>query len=543
MRSRLARFGNHLRDRLTRLPPALLVLLAAVVIAGVVVGSVLLYRTYDYVQHDNEFCMSCHLMRDPFDRFAQSAHRGLGCKACHQPTMMVRTQMALTQILEAPDEIVTHAEVPNEVCAECHVRGDPDRWQLISVSAGHRVHLESRDPSLRGLQCVKCHASSLHEFAASDRTCAQAGCHETVDVRLGRMGSLTIHCAACHDFNAPIAVDLPADTLAIALRPQREQCLSCHAMRTMMRDFPEHDPHAGACGACHDPHEQTTPAQAVQSCAVGGCHTRIEAETPFHRGLSPSVLTNCTACHAAHVFAAPTECMQCHQDIYATAARHTTQVGRPRADALDFRHAQHRDVECSTCHQTTQSHGAVVISSFAECRDCHHTAPVAQPCTRCHERDGLAQPYRVTQTVRMSVAPRPQTRDLPFDHRQHLTEACSACHVPGPAQRAADISCQSCHEQHHRPTADCRACHQAPPAGAHAMRSHVTCTGAGCHQPAPFDGAPQTRQVCLSCHTDLASHMPGRNCVDCHVVPQARAAFVPAGDGAGRVIGLNERLP
>jgi nitrate/TMAO reductase-like tetraheme cytochrome c subunit len=533
--SRIARIGEAVRGRVTRLPPAVLIALAAVLVTGLAVGGVLLYQTYDYVQHDNEFCMSCHLMRDPFDRFAQSAHRGLGCKACHQPTMAVRTQMALTQILEGPDEIHTHAEVPNRVCEDCHVRGDPERWRLIASSAGHRVHLESQDPSLRGLTCVECHSSSLHEFAAAERTCAQAGCHEGIDVRLGRMGALTIHCASCHDFNAPIAVDAPADTLAVALRPQREQCLSCHAMRTMMRDFPEHDPHGGACGACHDPHEQTTPAQAVQSCASGGCHTGIEQETPFHRGLTPSVLTNCTACHTAHVFAAPTDCMACHQDIYRRSpVTPAAQVGRPAADAMRFHHAQHRGVECAACHETTQTHGAVVITSFAQCRDCHHTPPTSQPCTTCHARAELRRPYQIAQALRFSVTRQPQPRQLPFEHRQHEAVECSSCHRPGPAQSAANVSCNACHEQHHRPHVNCRSCHERPRDGVHPLRSHVTCTGAGCHQPAPFDGAPQTRQVCLSCHTDLANHMPGRNCVDCHIVPQPRSAAVPAGAAAGR---------
>jgi nitrate/TMAO reductase-like tetraheme cytochrome c subunit len=538
---RIARIGNALRDRVTRLPPAALIALAAVVFAGLAVGGVLLYRTYDYVQHDNEFCMSCHLMRDPFDRFAQSAHRGLGCKACHQPTLAVRTQMALTQILEAPEEIHTHAEVPNRTCEECHVRGDPERWRQISAGAGHRVHLESQDPSLRGVTCVQCHSSSLHEFAATDKTCAQAGCHESVEVRLGRMGQLTIHCASCHDFNAPVATSAPADSLAVALRPQREECLSCHAMRSITRDFPEQDPHSGACGACHDPHEQTTPAQAVQSCAVGGCHARVEEATPFHRGLSPSVLTNCTSCHSAHVFAAPTECTQCHQDIYQHTPVQTTLVGRPRADAMQFNHAQHRNVDCTSCHSSEQRHGAVVITSFAQCRDCHHTPPVAQNCNTCHARNELRQPYRITQTLRFSVARQAQTRQLGFEHRQHETVACNSCHQAGPAQSAAAISCNSCHEQHHQPDVNCRACHETPRQGSHPVRAHVTCTGAGCHQPAPFQGAPQTRQVCLSCHTDLVNHMPNRNCVNCHVVPQARTGTAPAGAAAGRIHGVQER--
>lgn len=532
MSSRIARFGKAVRERILRLPPAVLVAVAVLAVAATAVGGVLLYRTYDYVQHDNEFCMSCHLMRDPYDRFAQSEHRGLGCKACHQPTMVVRTQMALTQILENPDEIVTHAHVPNSVCAECHIRGNPEKWRIIAASAGHRVHLESNDPSLRGLQCVQCHSSSLHEFAASDRTCAQAGCHETTEVRLGRMGALTIHCASCHEFNAPVAADVPADTLAIALRPQRDQCLSCHAMRTLAQNFPDHasDPHAGACGACHDPHKQTTPAQAVESCAVGGCHQRVDTVTAFHRGLAPSVLTQCMSCHTAHEFTAPTTCLQCHQDIHRAAPQMlpVARAGSPRVDSLAFQHSQHRNVECTACHDTQRTHGSVTLTSFAECRSCHHTGQAAQRCTTCHTPAELRQPYRIAQPVR--IAGRAAvTRQMPFNHAQHVNEPCSACHTPGLAQSAANVSCTSCHERHHRVEANCRACHQTPATGAHTVRAHLTCTGAGCHTPPPFQGTPRNRQVCLSCHTGLVDHMPGRNCLDCHALPRATAAGAPTG--------------
>src|SRR5690606_19028285 len=124
---------------------------------------------------------------DPYERFAQSEHRGLGCKACHQPTMAVRTKMALTQIIQNPDELRTHAEVPNERCEECHVKGNPEEWTLIANSAGHRVHFESDNKALEGLKCVECHSTSVHEFAATDKTCSQGGCHENVSIQLGRM--------------------------------------------------------------------------------------------------------------------------------------------------------------------------------------------------------------------------------------------------------------------------------------------------------------------------------------------------------------------
>ncbi|HKJ92104.1 MAG TPA: NapC/NirT family cytochrome c, partial [Longimicrobiales bacterium] len=109
----LADIPGRLLRWFRRLPTVWLGLAVVVVAAGVVGAAVALYRTYNYVQHDNDFCMSCHLMSEPYSRFARSAHRGLGCKACHQPTFAVRSKMALTQILEQPKELTVHAEVPN----------------------------------------------------------------------------------------------------------------------------------------------------------------------------------------------------------------------------------------------------------------------------------------------------------------------------------------------------------------------------------------------------------------------------------------------
>ncbi|HSL71400.1 MAG TPA: NapC/NirT family cytochrome c, partial [Longimicrobiales bacterium] len=251
-----------LPGRIRHLPARWVVPLLIVVVGGIVTGSIFMYRTYNYVQHDNDFCLSCHLMREPYERFAQSAHRGLGCKACHQPTPIARAQMGLAQIVEQPESLTVHAEVPNERCIDCHVKGNPAEWRLISNSAGHRIHLESQDRRLRDLTCVQCHSTSVHEFAATSRTCAQSGCHETTDIQLGKMGELTMHCIACHDFSRPVRTNVPADSLRVVLQPQREQCLSCHQMRALVADMPADDPHAGACGACHDPHEQRTPAEA-----------------------------------------------------------------------------------------------------------------------------------------------------------------------------------------------------------------------------------------------------------------------------------------
>ncbi|HSH45350.1 MAG TPA: NapC/NirT family cytochrome c [Longimicrobiales bacterium] len=561
--SLLARIGTRLRS----LHPAILVIGGVVLATGLVVGSVFAYRTYDYVQHDNQFCLECHLMREPFERFAQSAHRDLGCKACHRPNLMERSDMALAQILENPDSIRVHAEVPNAVCAECHIEGDPERWRQVANTAGHRVHLESDEPGMDGLLCVECHSSSVHEFTPSEMTCG--GCHEDTSIQLGAMADLTIHCATCHEFTAPA----PGGTeLAGALRPASDQCLGCHQMQSMLPDFPADEPHDAECGVCHDPHTQTTPQQAAETCE--GCHEQVEDETPFHQGLEPGVLADCVACHTAHEFhvSDPGNCVSCHTDIFQDAragpisaagsgagvrasagvtgarghqtgsgpavrdgfsalalASHGGTAAPPQEMARDFRHAEHRDVECTACHSMERTHGERLVTGIADCRACHHSEPLATPCEACHQAAAdMPRAFTARRTLDIHVGDLDgPVRDLPFSHRQHTETACVACHTQGLQLSAATISCSSCHEAHHDPNTTCRACHEPPREGAHDAQVHLGCTE--CHEatPEPVQGVPRTREFCLVCHQDLVDHRPGQSCEQCHALPR------PTGGGGG----------
>ena len=509
------------------LPPAAIAFLALLGAAGVATGGYYAFQTYDYIEHDNEFCLSCHLMREPYDRFAESEHRGLGCKACHKPTFAARSQMALTQILENPGEIASHAEVPNEKCASCHVEGDPEKWTSIRSSAGHRIHFESQDTALQGLLCVECHSTSVHEFAPSDRTCAQSGCHTDQRVRLGGMSDLTIHCAACHAFNAPVAQAAPSEALFAAVRPEADECLSCHTMRTLM-ELPADEPHNGACGACHNPHEQTTPEQAVESCATVGCHEDPAREMPFHRGLEAGVLENCTTCHEAHGWKAEEgRCLACHETVLevggppgraaAAAAGLTTQD-------TTFRHTQHRQVDCRSCHAADETHGGVTVLTLSDCRSCHHSAPVARDCTACHAAgDGPSDVLRVRRTLALSVGT-PSQRALPFDHDDHRATACGECHTEGLALSAETASCDACHQEHHRlgEAVRCASCHVSRREEPHTADVHRGCTGARCHQDLPFEGVPRDRSFCLVCHQDMEEHRPGRPCEQCHSLPEPR---------------------
>jgi hypothetical protein len=551
--------------------PATVVAGIGVLLFGLVAGGgYYAFRTFEYVEHDNEFCLSCHLMQDPYDRFAESEHQGLGCKACHKPTFGARSQMALTQIIENPDELAAHAEVLNEKCEGCHVDGDPETWRSIRSSAGHRIHLESADTTLQGLMCVECHSSSLHEFAPSDRTCAQSGCHTDVRIQLAGMSDLTIHCAACHAFNAPVSPAASSETVLAAVRPDAGECLSCHAMRVLV-EMPPDEPHGGVCGSCHNAHEQATPEEAVTSCATAGCHEAPADLTPFHRGLGPGALEGCTSCHQAHGWeAAEGDCLACHQDIYqdapsaggpsasadprsrvppggfpvrlASSGSDATLAGllhapppevRPElpASALPaaqvgdtaFLHSQHRGVDCLSCHTMEGRHGALTITALADCRSCHHTAPVASDCASCHtQADRPSGVTRVRRTLEMSVA-RPTQRDLPFDHADHGQVACGDCHTGGLELSAAAVSCTSCHEEHHRvEQVRCASCHVARTEDPHTTQVHVGCTGSGCHTDVPFQGVPRARAFCVTCHQDMEEHRAPQACEACHSLPEPR---------------------
>ncbi len=319
-------------------------------------------------------------------------------------------------------------------------------------------------------------------------------------------------------------------------------------MRSLLQDFPADEPHNAQCGACHDPHRQTTPRQAVQSCAKGGCHAQPDTLTPYHRGLDAGVLENCLNCHKAHEFrihGGGRDCLDCHQDIYRTdappparrlppaaaapsasgdtgrvasaprGAIRVASAGRidpwlirlvlaahpgeaaveassvaaaaPQRDTVTFHHAQHRGVECTACHSMQREHGALTVTSIQDCRSCHHTQPVASSCTRCHaQRTVRSLTVRVRRTMDITVGSlNHPVRTLPFQHRVHEGLACTNCHTGGSALSAVDVNCSKCHESHHQPNRNCMACHEQPKAKAHNTKVHLGCAGAGCHQAAP----------------------------------------------------------
>jgi len=536
-----------------------------------------------YSQKNNQFCLSCHTLHDEvYQRFQQSKHHrvaNLRCHDCHAEPLVAEMAQVGKWMIRRPSEVGPHAPVPRAVCAGCHVKVNPDStWERIIATAGHSVHLLTDTARKLKVECLTCHGVTAHRFVPVAQTCAQAGCHKQMDIKLGKMaGQTSLHCVTCHQFTAPAPETRDAKVALDVLAPSERSCLGCHEMRKVMQRFvPENDPHKGRCGDCHNPHTQRTPEAAYKTCTTSGCHGRPDTLTSFHRGIHAGALAKCGTCHLQHSWKVQGKsCLDCHQSIFRkvpTPAFRSSQrspatrgprpilrlasvgdvsdiIGAwaaprmaqapvrpvPGPDSTLFSHGTHSRVPCASCHSATgPAHGSVRLRSVRDCQRCHHESTVrtlgggAAACFHCHEQRSLpAGPQAVT--IRTSTSATAIQRRLPFAHATHASMACGKCHT-APVTLAVTTSCASCHASHHEAKSDCRACHAAYEAH-RAQQVHLGCAGSGCHTDRAALALGPARNVCLSCHATQVDHKPDRECATCHRVHWA-AVTSPSGPDA-----------
>ena len=496
-------------------------------------------KSWNFMMHDNGFCTGCHVMNVPFRKFTASEHSELGCHDCHRQGMTANVRQLYQWVAERPEEIGAHAPVPNRICAECHIQRDADStWKRISATAGHAIHLNARSPAMRDMQCVTCHGEEVHRFKPAEQTCAQSGCHDAVRIELGRMaGQSSLHCSTCHQFTAPTVEANPTDSARAALVPNQEQCLECHEMREQMRTFkPENDPHDGVCGACHNPHTQTTTKGAYQSCGTSNCHARSDTLTAMHRGLTGRhKLETCGACHVAHTWKAQaTDCRSCHTGISDPAVR----VPRP---PNEFRPAPQGEPSASPLK--VFPHG-----DASPTRRFHQPGSGAGdpvPLIPASFSGKTLTPLTIATTAFLPVAAgrirsRPffsqQADSARFAHARHESVTCTTCHTTTAAHGGLKGTARQCTACHHGNTAVGRACERchapleiAPPrrltvqvnltvarapvsrtvAFEHGRHANLTCEQ--CHAQ---DLRRSVQKSCESCHSE--HHEVTRNCAGCH---------------------------
>lgn len=506
--------------------------LAAVVLVLAVTGGTV---SWNYMQHDNDFCTGCHVMGPAYLRFTQSGHAELSCHDCHRQSIFASARQLHLWVKDRPAEIGEHAPVPSEVCAQCHINDDPaENWPQIAATQGHLAHLESDSSALANIQCVTCHGQEVHQFRPADQTCGQAGCHapDRTQIVLGDMtGAEGLHCVACHDFTAPREVATPVDSATALLTPGLAQCTSCHEMEELFAGYdPLRDPHEGRCGACHNPHVQDRPELALRACTDAGCHARPDTLSTFHIGLPDEVTQDCTECHKPHVWVRDgNDCASCHADVLAAAtgarrsgapaaaegrvrpaAAHLAGAGAPTGPtALHLAAAgglaPPRDLRSSTSGTDgAGSHGALGRPDES---GAHHGAAA-----------GSGSP---------SVRPPPPglvAQQQSFSHRQHANVECTACHSNRSRHGEVTVRTQSdCFECHHATSTaavqGCGGCHSARELG---RVRNVTLTlrmsvwSAPRVRALPFDHGAHDALRCVDCHGGGIRQRVQATCSDCH---------------------------
>lgn len=533
--------------------------------------------SWNYMEHENAFCVGCHIMEGPWNKFANDAgkHSELECHDCHQQSLYASTRQLVLWVANRPEEIPKHAPVPNARCESCHAQDHAESWTKVVRTAGHRTHLESDSTALKDVLCVTCHGKEVHAFIPASETCGTSGCHENLEIRLGKMAvQTTLHCNQCHQFTAEVPLLATRDSAANTLRPGNRQCLSCHEMQQILATFdPAKDPHGGTCGTCHDPHTQETPQAAGQTCATAQCHSNWR-DTPFHTGTSHRrVGEQCLTCHNPHAAKVdPSDCVACHTtvtDKYGTLrvrplpfdttralrpiARHESPLEEPvrgkgdvpppdlppslrpadrqPAVADSFPHPRHSSLACITCHVApNQPTGRLTFEAPRGCLICHHQRPETSDCAACHQPAELAPRRPVAIAIAVKDQPA-RGRSVDFAHDTHGTLRCAQCHTQpvSLAPTEAVRTCSDCHGDHHTAQRDCASCHTGTEMRtAHAddvAASHQACDA--CHATATVARLVPDRSFCLTCHQpQVADHYPRRECTTCHFL-QAPAAYRP----------------
>jgi len=250
----------------------LLLSVLVVVLLGVAFAG---YRTYHYVEHDPNFCASCHLMQTAWNTWKQGPHNKFTCHVCHQQYIQDRVRIVWHWAISDIKSVPPHTQLNRRVCESCHLN-DKTNWPQISKTAGHEVHVKKTN-----LECLSCHLPSLHAVKPTTEACVT--CHSKARTNAG--GMVAFHCTTCHQFTVKGA----------DLEPKRSVCLGCHAgMKLKGETFPEEAaPMQFECAACHKPHSQ--PVLRFNDCL--GCHPKV-TEDKIHA--ERKTLTRCITCHRPH---------------------------------------------------------------------------------------------------------------------------------------------------------------------------------------------------------------------------------------------------
>jgi hypothetical protein len=548
--------------------------------------------------HANLDCESCHVgaVFDELPTQCNQCHDGVfapGQSSTHIPTTencdVCHTTNGFT---EGSAILMDHSVLGSQRCVGCH-----DGVTATGKPASH--------PPTTDL-CEACHSTNTwipylqvdHDQVIG--TCES--CHNNI-LAQGKPAthiSTLQDCVFCHNTTSWVVPIFDHSTVV------GQSCVSCHDGIQASGKSPMHINTTDNCQFCHNSVSWLPPIavdhnQVIGSCA--SCHNGINApgKPPNHI----STTDNCDACHETGVTFAPVVTVD-HAEVIGVCSSCHNNIDAPGKTVTHIPTVE----ECNACHSTvawlpaTLPGGVPDHSLFVgNCINCHNgvTAGGKSPahinttdlCDTCHQpAPALWAPVAASavdhsQVIGTCVSCH-NNISAPGKGPNHIntTDACDACHLPGPtpwapvAASSVDHNevlglCSSCHDNiiatgkgptHVQTTAECDACHNtqawvpatggtggvpdhstfAPGScsschdGVNASGKHATHINSSdmcdaCHQPFPANWAPvaaaavdhnEVLGTCASCHNNTVA--PGKSANHMSTTDVCEACHLPA---------------
>jgi hypothetical protein len=310
-------------------------------------------------------CASCHEIREAYEQWTVSAHRGFDCKSCHGTALST----GLNSLREAAGRLKMHiredsigdvhisekhaGRVMNR-CRTCH-QDEYTRW----LSGGHSMKFsdvflneEMNRRDLVSEKCLKCHGMYYQD--SFDMLMAPL---DTIGpwkiISPNHPARYAIPCLACHSMHTPGQPAVPPDyahpreksyalpepypragfynrTDKIHYRADQLPKLFFYTEDNQDTKVSD-EPLMRVCQQCHTP-------DASHRAGTGNDHTPLGV----HEGLS------CMACHQPHTNDARSSCKNCHPALsncgLDVEKMNTSMADQHSPNDIHF-------VKCADCHQ------------------------------------------------------------------------------------------------------------------------------------------------------------------------------------------------
>jgi DmsE family decaheme c-type cytochrome len=254
-----------------------------------------------------EACKGCH--EEAYNKFAQtrmgrlflkqarSPRENLACENCHGPGKAHADAgggKGKGGMISFARDDKTPVEVRNQICLDCHAKGNRVFWKGSSHEA-------------RDVACTSCHTvmedhSPRSQLAKATEIETCQTCHlQQARARQWRSSHMPLRegkmsCTSCHNPHGTVHQALLRETSL------NETCYRCHAEKRGPFLW-EHAPVGESCANCHDPHgsNHEKMLKVVKPRLCQQCH--VESRHPTNPyGLDASGLrytrgASCTNCH------------------------------------------------------------------------------------------------------------------------------------------------------------------------------------------------------------------------------------------------------